>query len=225
MLAHVAGRSDIRFGLYLRPSRAMSRAQVEIHDLVARQYGSMTAGRYMPHATIKGFYRSDASVAQMVASLDPVLGVLSPFEVVNGGAISFGGKGTVVVDIHHDKEGNPNPAMQRLHRDVIDALLPLVHPDCDFTPHEPLAEAFHAHLTLMMGDIPRGLGPEILAFLQDAGPIGPPAFSAERCHLVALRSETWNDRWWTTMQWTLLHSWKLGGESLTVTDPSWNTTN
>ncbi|MGI8976821.1 MAG: hypothetical protein ACR2GS_08885 [Thermomicrobiales bacterium] len=53
MLARVERQTDVRFGFYLRPSLAMSRAQVEIHNLVARQYGSMTAGKFMPHATIK----------------------------------------------------------------------------------------------------------------------------------------------------------------------------
>ncbi|MDQ3613277.1 MAG: hypothetical protein M3412_03010 [Chloroflexota bacterium] len=74
MLARVERQTDVRFGFYLRPSLAMSRAQVEIHNLVARQYGSMTAGKFMPHATIKGFYRSDAPVAGMVAALSSVLG-------------------------------------------------------------------------------------------------------------------------------------------------------
>ena len=55
-LAVVEGQPDVRFGLYLRPPLAMSRAQAELHDIVARQYGSMCAGRFMPHATIKGFF-------------------------------------------------------------------------------------------------------------------------------------------------------------------------
>lgn len=222
MLARVEQRPDIRFGLYLRPSLAMSMAQTEIHDLVARQYGSMTAGKFMPHATIKGFFCSDASVAEMVAALDPPFGAMKPFEVVNGGMIPFGKSGSVVIDVHHGEDGSPNRAMVALHEAVIDALLPLVRSDCDFTPVEPLGEAFHAHLTLMMGDMPLGLQSEILAFLREAGQIGPPTFLAERCHLVAFRSCDWGGRWWTTLQWTLLHSWALDGESVAVTQPTWN---
>lgn len=221
MLARVERQTDVRFGLYLRPSLAMSRAQVEIHDLVARQYGSMTAGKFMPHATIKGFYRSDAPVAGMVAALSSVLGEIKPFEVTNGGIMPFG-RHTIVIDVHHDAGGAPNTAMVALHRSVIDALMPLVPPDCDFTPIESLGDAFHAHLTLMMGDSPQGLREEILDFLRDAEPIGPPTFWAERCHLVACRSQNWSERWWTTLQWTLLHSWKLGGESLSVNESTWN---
>lgn len=226
MDAHVVGASDVRFGLYLRPSLAMSRAQVEMHDLVARQYGSMTAGSFMPHATIKGFFRSEATVPELVAALDPALASIAPFEVTNGGVIAFGPR-SIVIDVQHDAAGHPNAEMIALHRAVLEVLLPHVHPDCDFTPKEPLGDAFHAHLTLMMGDVPMGLVGEVLAFLQDAGPVGPPTFTADRCHLVAVRSDHWHERWWLSMQWTLLHSWRLGGDvaggSVPVERPTWNT--
>ena len=81
---------------------------------------------------------------------------------------------------------------------------------------------FHAHLTLAMGDIPTGLSGEIIAFLDAAEPIGPSAFIADRFHLVACRSRQWSGPWWETMQWALLHSWRLGGESVRVDSPAWN---
>ncbi len=221
MQADLAQRDAIRFGVYLRPSLAMSRAQIELHEVVAHQYGSMCAGRFMPHATIKGFYRSDATVDEMVAALDPVMASNQPFEVTNGGLITMG-RGGVVIDIQHDGAGEPNAAMVALHRGVFGAVRPLVHPDCAFTQGEPALDAFHAHLTVMMGDIPRGLEAEILEFLRDAEPVGPGAFTAERLHLVALRSDAWDGRWWETMRWTLLHSWRLGGESVRVSEPAWN---
>jgi len=222
MAAIVEGQPDIRFGLYLRPSLEMSRAQIEMHELVARQYGSMCAGRFMPHATIKGFFRSDATVDELVASLEPVMARHKPFEVFNGGIIPFGRGESVVIDIQHDVDGRPNEPLNRFHRDVFTSLSPHVRDDCDFTPKEGKLERFHAHLTLMMGDIPRGLGPEIHEFLQGAEPIGPPSFTADRFHLVAVRSRQWDGSWWESMQWTLLHSWRLGGESVRVESPTWN---
>ena len=77
-------------------------------------------------------------------------------------------------------------------------------------------------MTLAMGDIPKGLAEELLAFLDDAGPIGPGAFIADPFHLVACRSRQWSGPYWETMQWTLLHSWRLGGESVRVETPTWN---
>jgi 2'-5' RNA ligase len=223
--ARIEQQPDIRFGLYLRPSLAMSRAQAEIHDIVARQYGTMCAGRFMPHATIKGFFRSDASVDELVAALEPVMARHEPYEAVNRGMIPFGKSGGPVLDIHHDRDGAVNAAQQRLHEDVFTALRPLVRDDCDFTPVEGAMDTFHAHLTLAMGDIPRELLAELLAFLRDAEPIGPASFTAERFHLVAMRSRQWDGPWWETMQWTLLHSWRVGsdGESVRVTEPAWNT--
>lgn len=221
-LAVVEGQPDIRFGLYLRPPLAMSRAQAEIHDIVARQYGSMCAGRFMPHATIKGFFRSDASVDEMVAALDPVMTRHEPFDIRNRGIIPFGKSGGPVLDIQHLGDGSTNTALQAFHEDVFTALAPLVRADCDFTPVEGAMERFHAHLTLAMGDIPKGLTDELLAFLRDAEPIGPDAFIADRFHLVACRSRQWSGSWWESMQWTLLHSWQLGGEGTRVQSPTWN---
>lgn len=221
-LAVVEGQPDIRFGLYLRPPYAMSRAQAELHDVVSRQYGSMCAGKFMPHATIKGFYRSDASVDEMVATLEPVMARHGPIDVCNRGVIPFGKSGGPVLDIQHLEDGSTNAVLQRFHEDVFTALAPLVREDCDFTPVEGAMERFHAHLTLAMGDIPKGLTAELIEFLRAAEPIGPPAFVADRFHLIACRSRQWSGPWWETMQWTLLHSWRLGGESVRVELPSWN---
>jgi 2'-5' RNA ligase len=222
--AVVEGQPDIRFGLYLRPPYAMSRAQAEIHDIVARQFGSMCAGTFMPHATIKGFFRSDASVDEMVALLDPVMAQFEPFAVVNRGMIPFGRGGGPVLDIQYLDDGGTNTNLQRFHEGVFTALRPLIRADCDFTPVEGAMERFHAHLTLAMGDIPKGLTAELLAFLRDAEPIGPPRFTADWFHLIACRSRQWDGPWWETLQWTLLHSWRLGGEGPRVEAPSWNVT-
>jgi 2'-5' RNA ligase len=221
-LAIVEGQPDIRFGLYLRPPLAMSRAQAEIHDLVARQYGTMCAGRFMPHATIKGFFRSDASVDDLVAALDPAMTRHAPIDIVNRGIIPFGKNGGPVLDIQHLDDGSTNPALQQFHEHVFTALAPLIRADCDFTPVEGAIERFHAHLTLAMGDIPKGLTSELLEFLADAEPIGPRTFVADRFHLVAVRSRQWSGPWWESMQWTLLHSWQLGGAGSRVETPRWN---
>jgi hypothetical protein len=55
--------------LYLRPSLAMGSAQAGIHDLLARQYGLHAAGRFPPHATVKGFFRSTVGAADLSGRL------------------------------------------------------------------------------------------------------------------------------------------------------------
>jgi len=53
----------------------------------------------------------------------------------------------------------------------------------------------------------------LIAFLRDAERSGE-TFTADRMHLVAVRQRQWAGPWWESMQWTLLHAWRLGGESV-----------
>lgn len=200
---------NVRYGFYMRPSAEMSRAQAVIHDLLARQYNLRVAGRFMPHATIKGFFRSDAPVAEMVSRLDKALADKQPVPIANGGPIAFG-KAAIVLDIHLDETGAPNQALQAFHEAAIGVLLPFVHPDCNFTPNEWLGPMFHAHLTLAMADLRLQFAAEVLDFIRDLGPIGPDRFIADTFQLFALTSPDWSGDWWRNFEWELLQSWRLG---------------
>ncbi len=200
--------SRVRYGLYLRPDPATCRAQAAMHDLLERQYGLRVAGRFMPHATVKGFFRSDAPPAEMVTRLDAALEGQAAFPVTNRGPIRYGPT-SIVLDVHHDESGERNEPFQALHEAVLRALLPLVRPDCGFTRIEGLGDRFHAHLTLAMADLPPWLGEEMLAFIWDLGPVGPRRFTADTLHLFAFRSDSWAGAWWETMTWAPLHGWRL----------------
>ena len=205
--------SAVRYGLYLRPSPAMCRAQVEAHALLERQYGLRAAGRFMPHATIKGFFKTDAAPEDLVHRLDPVMSGRPAIEVHNGGVVAFGTE-AIVLTIQRCAEGSShNEALQRLHEASLDALLPVVAGDCEFTPREWVRLLWEAHLTLAMADIPPALFPEVLAFVRDLEPIGPPAFTADTVQLFAFRSEDWRGRWWESLTWAWLHSWRLDAPS------------
>ena len=210
-LGQVAGNPDVRFGWYLRPSYAMCRAQAEMHDLLRRQFGLLAGGAFMPHATIKGFFRSDAPLVDLVAAGDRAVAGRRPFQVVNNGPVPLGRSG-IALDIHHDETGRRNQALRALHDAAWEALLPLVHPACEFTPREWAGDRFFAHLTLAMADIPDFAFDEILAFVRDAGPIGPRRFVAAHVHLFAFQSDDWAGPWWETLRWRLLHSWQLGAD-------------
>lgn len=186
----------------------MCRAQAEVHDLLARQYSLRVAGRFMPHATIKGFFRSDASAKQLAAAIDGFVTNHQPFAVHNRGPLLFGSS-AIVLDIQHDASGRPNQALQALHRDAINALLPLVHPDCEFTPIEWLGDRFFAHLTLAMADLNVEFAEEVLEFVQEAMKLGPDTFVATTVQLFAFRSAAWNGAWWQDFEWDLLRSWRL----------------
>lgn len=201
-------QADVRFGVYLRPSYAMSRAQAEVHDLLRRQFGLVAGSAFMPHVTIKGFFRSDARLAAIVQAVEDALVDRPPFTVVNNGPVPFGRDG-VALDVQHREHGEPNAAMQDLHAAVFASVVPLVHNACDFTPQEWALERFFAHLTLAMADIPDFLFDEVHAFIREAEPIGPRRFTAEYLHLFAFRSGDWAGEWWHSLRWTLLHAWRL----------------
>ncbi len=199
---------EIRYGFYLRPSAAMSRAQAEVHDLLKRQYGLKVGGVFMPHATIKGFFKSSASIEEMIALIDPVMADRDPFPVYSSGPVPFGNVG-IALSIQTMPDGRINQALQDVHEAVLDVLLPIVAEDCNFTWDDWVRERFHAHLTLAMADIPEELFDEILAFIRDLEPIGPAVFTAEAFHLFSFESDDWNGSWGETLTWNLLHSWWL----------------
>lgn len=200
--------STLRYGFYLRPSPAMCRAQAEIHALLERQYGLRVAGRFMPHATIKGFFRSDASQTDLVAALDQGVAGRAAFTVYNRGLVAHGRSG-IALNVQQTPTGATNEPLQALHEAAWAALLPFVHPDCDFTPREWAGSRFHAHLTLAMTDLPERWFDEILAFLRDLEPIGPASFRADTLHLYAFTSDAWAGAWWESLRWTHMYTWVL----------------
>lgn len=201
---------DLRYGFYLRPSFAMSRAQAEIHDLLARQFNLQVAGKFMPHATIKGFFKTEATREELVARLDAMMAGRTAFMVHNNGLVPFlrGGIGLIVQNL---PDGSPNLALQQLHEAAMDALQPVIASDCNFSRREGVRERFVAHLTLAMADIPAWGFDDVLSFVAQAQPIGPASFLAESLDLFAFESHDWRGEWWRDFSWRWLHAWTLPG--------------
>ncbi|MEZ4498632.1 MAG: 2'-5' RNA ligase family protein [Thermomicrobiales bacterium] len=200
----------IRYGYYLRPSAAMCAAQSQIHTLLERQFGLRVAGRFMPHCTIKGFFKSEVSETRVREIASTITDGVAPFEVHNNGIVGWGTLASTI-SIMFNPDGSRNESLQHLHQRAIDALLPIVAPDCNFTGGEWYGDRFHAHLTLAMADIPAARAGEILEFCQELEPIGPPSFTAEWLHLYAFESTDWRGEWWRDFRWTLCDSWRLTG--------------
>jgi hypothetical protein len=198
----------IRYGFYLRPSYEMCRAQAEMHDLLRRVFGLEVGGKFMSHVTIMSFFRSDAPLAAIKAAIDPVMAGRAPFKITNCGPWPHGRR-SITLDVHHSADGSPNQALVDVHRAAFEAILPLVHSDCEFSFRSWSGEDFRAHLTLAMADIPDFLFDEVLAFVNDALPIGPASFTAAWFHLYAFESDDWGGGWWETMTWKDLATWRL----------------
>lgn len=199
----------VRYAFYLRPSAAICRAQAEIHDLLERQYGLIAAGKFMPHATLKGTFEANAGEVEIKQALDGVVAGRKQFPVYNAGIIEQNRRG-IMLSIHHLPDGRVNEPLYDLHAAAIDATQPLAAPVSDeVAKREPVYERFHAHLTLAMADIPPFAFDDIYAFVRDLAPVGPQLFMAEYLHFYAFESDDWVGRWWETLTWRLLHSWQL----------------
>ncbi|CAN5659598.1 hypothetical protein BH23CHL5_BH23CHL5_04270 [soil metagenome] len=200
--------AEVRYGYYLRPSPQMCNAQVRIHLLLERQFGLRVAGRFMPHATIKGFFASEADVDHIRESAKSIVDGLTTFPVFSQGAVGFGSLG-IALSIMRMPDLAQNDMLQALHDRALEVLMPLVSGTCNFTPNEWLGVRFEAHLTLAMADIPSTLFNEVLQFVQALEPVGPEMFMAERLHLYAFESEDWHADWWDSLRWELIDSWNL----------------
>jgi 2'-5' RNA ligase len=210
---------DLKFGFYMRPSAEISQAQAMVHDLLRRQFGLVAGGVFMPHATIKGFFRSDASLAEINAACDLAVEGATAIPIVNNGVIAFG-RGGLALNVHQDEFGQTNGALQAFHETVMDHLEPLVHPDCTFSAGEWSREKFFAHLTLAMADMPAFAFDEILEFVRELEPLGKPRFLARHFHLYAFHSDAWDGKWWHTLEWKLLNSWTLPLPQEQVVEPT-----
>lgn len=205
----IQGNPAIRYGFYLRPPYAMSKAQIDMHVALERQFGLIGGGVFMPHATIKGLFRSDASIDELCTAIDYAVLGHQPFDVINGG-IATPDRRSIFINTHLMEDGSVNEPQHQLHHDVFSALKPLIHPDCDFTPREWAEDRFFAHHTLAMSDLEEWFFDEVWAYVRAAEPIGPPSFTAEWFSLYAFQSDAWDGPWWESLEWRLLRSWKLG---------------
>lgn len=200
----------LRYGMYLRPDTAMSRAIYEWHGLLAAQYNLQAAGRFMPHATLKGFFRSNAEAATIHAYLDQALANWQPFSVYNNGVARFGPR-SIVIDIKYNQDGEPNHALYDLQHLVWSALAPVIHTDCGFSRSDPRGlhgpNPFHPHLTLAMADLRPELQDEVIAFIHAAGAVGPTQFVANTVHLYCFEAD-WQGTWWKDLTWELIGSWQ-----------------
>lgn len=198
-----------RYGFYARPSLALSRAQTEVHDLLRRQYGLISGGLFMPHATVKGFFRSAAPPEELGERLNASLAGWQPFTAWNNGVIRMGRAG-IVISAKSLPDGRDNEAWHGLQDRAWSALEPVIDPACEFTPIDGRgrtgANPFHPHFTLAMADVRAEILDEVMAFLQQDGPVGPPEFRIEALHLFRFRAN-WQGAWWHTLTWELLRSW------------------
>jgi 2'-5' RNA ligase len=199
--------AGLRYGVYLLPAPPLAAAVAAVHGRFAREYGLRAAGRFMPHVTLKGFFRTEAEPAELEARLRPALHGRPPVTLHNAGAVALGPE-TVALDVDADPDGGRNRALHALHVAVFEAMGPCVARGCEFTAVEFAGNAFRAHLTLAMADIPPDRFPELLALAAQA-PVGPSSSEAIEVALFAFENRDWAGSWWETLTWRPVATFSL----------------
>lgn len=199
---------DVRHAVYLRPGPALEAAVAAVHGRMATRWRLAAAGRFMPHVTLKGFFRTAAAPADLERLVATAVAGRPPITLHQAGVAAFG-TDAVVLDVDGNGTGERNAALHALHVAVLDATAPLATPDR--TAVEYVRDAFRAHLTLAMADIPPARFNAVLADARSLEPIGPRVSAAAAVQVAAFSSGDWNGRWWETMTWRVVAELPLAG--------------
>ncbi|MFF5966462.1 2'-5' RNA ligase family protein [Streptomyces collinus] len=199
-----------RYGVYLRPDPATCAAVTAVTSQLRAQYGIVSAGAFPPHATLAGSRHITAPVQEIVAAVTRALAGARAFTVHNAG-VRRQGVG-LVYDVHHLADGiTPNPDFADLAALVDKAVAPLesAAPNPAANPFDE--DTFRAHLSLVSHDmyVRPDLSEEVREYVDGLPVTFPQTFRGDRVSLYRTRSDDWTGRWWQTLTWEHVHTWRL----------------
>jgi hypothetical protein len=200
----------VRYGVYLRPDPATCWAVTQLTAAVRAQYGLVSAGAFPPHATLVGSQHLPVPAAAIVQAVSAALAGRTAFLVHNAGIRTLGDG--FIYDVHHGADGvTPNPELIELAAAVDKALTPLRAPVAHHRPvdYDPLT--FRGHLSLASHELMerRDLAEEVGEYLRAVPVERPEHFRGDTVALYATASADWSGRWWRTLTWEHLHTWRL----------------
>jgi hypothetical protein len=200
-----------RYGIYLRPDPRTCAAVTTITTQLRAQYGLVSAGAFPPHATLAGSEHLGRDEDAIVSAVTKALDGIEPFPVVNSGLRRDPGAGPYL-DINQLTDGTPNAALHELAAAVAEAVAPLRLPAEDPEPNFFDPGTFHAHLSLASHDLYErpDLADEVDEFVRGLAVDHPPGFTGEIVTLYRTCSDDWTGRWWHTLTWEHLCTWRLG---------------
>ncbi|GAA1203586.1 hypothetical protein [Pseudonocardia alaniniphila] len=205
----VAPGDPYRYGVYLRPDPRTCMAVTRITTHVRAQFGLVSAGAFPPHATLVGSEHLGRDEDTIVDAVTKALVPLTAFPVVNQG-IRRPGRG-VIFDVHHLADGAPNTSFVELAAAVDAAVASLRIPAADPEPNRFDPATFRAHLSLASHDLYERpeLGDEVEEFVRGLGVEAPAMFPGDTVDLYRTCADDWSGRWWHTLTWEHLHTWRL----------------
>lgn len=198
-----------RYGIYLRPDARTCRAVTTITDQLRAQYGIVSAGAFPPHATLVGSQPFGHDEDAVVDAVSTLLAGRAGFDVLNTG-IREQGIG-YVYDVSRRPDGSRNEEFVRLAADV-DAAVARFRRTMGSPPandYEP--EHYRAHLSLASHDLygRPDLHDEVGEYIRELDVDVPDGFRGDTVVMYRTASPDWSGRWWTTMTWEHVRTWKL----------------
>ncbi|WIE69930.1 2'-5' RNA ligase family protein [Curtobacterium sp. MCLR17_054] len=198
-----------RHGIYLRPDARTCRAVTVVTDQLRAQYGLLSAGAFPPHATLVGSQPFGSHEDQVVAAVTALLDSRPAFDVHNAGVreqgIGF------VYDVATRPDGSHNDDFVRLAADIEAVVAPFRQPMQVPLANDYDPEQYRAHLSLASHDLygRPDLHDEVGAFIRELDVDVPTGFRGDTVVLYRTTSPDWSGRWWQTMTWEHVHTWKL----------------
>ncbi|WP_344515884.1 2'-5' RNA ligase family protein [Dactylosporangium maewongense] len=178
---------------------------------IRAQFGLVSSGAFPPHITLVGSQHLPVTPDAIVEAVTCALAGRSGFDVHNNGPRPTGSIG-MAYDVHHLADGTtPNQDVLALAAAVHAAVDPLTGPAPNPAPHTFDPDTFRAHLSLVSHDLYArpDLRAEVFEFIQGLPVPYPERFHADAVALYRTRSDDWTGRWWTTLTWEHMHTWRL----------------
>ncbi|MFB2556366.1 heme utilization protein [Herbiconiux liangxiaofengii] len=198
-----------RYGVYLRPDAPTCRAVTVVTDQLRAQYGLLSAGAFPPHATLVGSQPFGFAERDVVDALTHALAGVEPFAVHNAGIRSQGIG--YVYDVDHRPDGTVNDELHGLAAVVEATVAPFRRPMGSPPANGFDPATFRAHLSLASHDlyVRPDLHDEVGEFIRELAVPVPSGFAGHTVVLYRTASPDWTGRWWQTMTWEHVHTWRL----------------
>ncbi|MDN5667195.1 MAG: hypothetical protein L0G87_02215 [Renibacterium salmoninarum] len=207
--------SPFRYGIFMRPGPAFGETALRAMEIAHRQFGFRAAISYPPHTTLVGSLALAVPERSLLDVLDKQLASRAAVPMWNKGLGSQFGD-SIGYNVNEDGAGSQNRRLRELVTDLFTAVEPLrTHPPTDRGIAKRKREdgsGFEGHLTVVGHDGADNLALtwECLEYLRTLGLDGPATDPGDTVSLYRFHAQDWAGRYWETMQWAVVKSWKLG---------------
>ena len=220
--------NDIRYGVFLIPPKNVASAINNIRTDLQNEFGFQAAMRFMVHATLKGFFKLNGDIQQLINTLDHYLQEKRCFDIRMISVGAFQRQRVIKIGIKSwiDDHDRPNSNLRNLHKDIYKAVQQepieqsqikgrlgkgFIAADCEFTSREYIGTKFSAHFTLAFKDVTENNLNQALIFAKHKfQSLSPKTFSnGTSIGLYKFYSESWQRNWWETLMFETINTWHL----------------